>query len=72
MSLNDKLPPNYREAQCCGTCVQWEWGYEGEGKCNKYPEYKAPDFTTIYDSYSWKVCDEWAGSAYQLAKQDKS
>ena len=28
--------PNRRDAECCGNCKHWTWGYEGEGDCEKF------------------------------------
>lgn len=56
-------PPGYRTAQCCGTCKNWEWGYEGAGNCNKFPTSLTSSNSTSFEIYSGDnsgaVCDAW-------------
>lgn len=58
-----KAPPNYRAGgKCCGNCKRWEWAYEGEGECAKYPVHveTGADSFDIYESgHSVMVCDDW-------------
>jgi len=28
--------PGKRKSNSCGNCSFWEWGYEGEGECEKF------------------------------------
>ena len=28
--------PRKRKSNSCGNCLFWEWGYEGEGTCEKF------------------------------------
>lgn len=54
------LPPNLRAGKCCGTCAHWEWGYEGEGQCKKFPiRYSKKTFKASHDEHSAFVCDAW-------------
>jgi hypothetical protein len=58
-----KEPPNHRGAECCGGCVHWEWGYEGEGSCKKYLEWRrhGPERLAdhIYHAHATLVCDDF-------------
>ncbi len=64
-SITFTEPPNHRTSQSCGTCAHWEWGYEGEGACQKHPETvttSAGGYTQIYEGEnSIMLCDDWAG-----------
>lgn len=58
-----KEPPNHRDAKCCGGCVHWIWGYEGEGTCAKYLEWRrnGPErlADSIYTASATMVCDDF-------------
>lgn len=55
--MTAKKPPNYRDATCCGTCAHWEWGYEGEGECRRYPD----DFEIRHFGDATSICADWQG-----------
>lgn len=62
-SITFTPPPNHRKSKSCGTCSEWEWGYEGEGKCLKYPAEISAGilYYTIYENESsTRMCDDWA------------
>jgi len=56
-------PPNLRRAISCGTCEHWQWGYEGEGTCKKYPD--------NYDKNHWgdsnDLCDDYSNPSANAA-----
>lgn len=55
MAKKKPAPPNLRDAQCCGMCQHWQWGYEGEGDCGKYPD----GGTAKHYNDATNICDEF-------------
>jgi len=64
-----RIPPNLRQSKSCATCVHWQWGWEGEGECTKWPESrmvkrrKGPyageeERSYNYHGASFKLCDD--------------
>jgi len=62
-SVTFTAPPNFTSAKCCGNCAHWQWGYEGEGDCTKYPEHVSTP-TGYHDVWSGAcstgLCDDYA------------
>ena len=66
------VPPGHRQARCCGTCVNWEWGYEGVGECKLFPD-DMSEWTSeppwprrlrssdesLHTNHSTMLCDRW-------------